>query len=62
MSMSQVIPMAFMSWNKLVDNYRPRSEEDDVLGSVRPSVCPSVSTLTVFRGSAWPSAVKSKEE
>ena len=26
-------------------NYRPRSEGDNLLGSVRPSVCPSVTTL-----------------
>ena len=40
------------------NNYRPRSEGDNVLGSVRLSVCPSVD----IRGSALPSAAKSKEE
>ena len=34
-------------WRTVADIYRPRSEGDNVLGSVRPSVCPSADTLTV---------------
>ncbi len=33
------------TWKQL-PNYRPRSEGDNVLGSVRPSVCLSVNALT----------------
>ncbi len=51
--------------------YRPRSEGDNVLGSVRPSVCLSVCQFVLallfepfddIRGSALPSAATSKEE
>ncbi len=39
--------------------YRPRSEGDNALGSVRPSVCPFVGLCV--RGSALPSAAKSNK-
>ncbi len=36
-----------MVWLQDHDNiYRPRSEGDNVLGSIRPSICPSADTLT----------------
>ncbi len=46
-------------------NYRPRTEGDNALGSVRPSVCPFVCALTVepfdIRDSALTSAAKSNK-